>query len=105
MPIGIAIAVVIIVVIYSYRQTMLAYAQGASDYIVAKDNLGTLAGLTAGGALLIDYTHRGAHLRCSSPDRGRSRSRHRGKRDGIERSEATERAGVSPGAREFSQRA
>ena len=56
MPIGIAISFVIMIVIYSYRQTMLAYAQGASDYIVAKDNLGTLAGLTAGGALLIDYT-------------------------------------------------
>ncbi len=56
MPISMAIAVVIGIVIYSYRQTMLAYAQGASDYIVAKDNLGTLAGLTAGGALLIDYT-------------------------------------------------
>jgi amino acid transporter len=56
MPIGMAIAVVIMIVIYSYRQTMLAYPQGASDYIVAKDNLGTLAGLTAGGALLIDYT-------------------------------------------------
>ena len=56
MPVGTAIAIVILIVIYSYRQTMLAYAQGASDYIVAKDNLGTLAGLTAGGALLIDYT-------------------------------------------------
>jgi amino acid transporter len=55
-PIGIAIAVVIAIVIYSYRQTILAYPQGASDYIVAKDNIGTLAGLTAGGALLIDYT-------------------------------------------------
>jgi amino acid transporter len=56
MPIGIAIAAVIAIVIYSYRQTILAYPQGASDYIVAKDNLGTLPGLTAGGALLIDYT-------------------------------------------------
>jgi amino acid transporter len=55
-PIGIAIAIVIAIVIYSYRQTILAYPQGASDYIVAKDNIGTLAGLTAGGALLIDYT-------------------------------------------------
>ena len=55
-PIGAAIAVVIAIVIYSYRQTILAYPQGASDYIVAKDNIGTLAGLTAGGALLIDYT-------------------------------------------------
>ncbi|MEX2147251.1 MAG: APC family permease [Candidatus Rokuibacteriota bacterium] len=55
-PIGVAIAVVICIVIYSYRQTILAYPQGASDYIVAKDNMGTLAGLTAGSALLIDYT-------------------------------------------------
>jgi len=55
-PIAVAIAIVIAIVIYSYRQTILAYPQGASDYIVAKDNIGTLAGLTAGGALLIDYT-------------------------------------------------
>src|SRR5256885_603784 len=48
-PIGVAIAVVIAIVIYSYRQTLLAYPQGASDYIVAKDNIGPLAGLTAGG--------------------------------------------------------
>jgi hypothetical protein len=33
--------VVIAIVIYSYRQTILAYPQGASDYIVAKDNIGT----------------------------------------------------------------
>jgi amino acid transporter len=56
MPIGLAIAVVIGIVIFSYRQTILAYPQGASDYIVAKDNLGTVPGLTAGSALLIDYT-------------------------------------------------
>jgi amino acid transporter len=55
-PIGVVIAIVIAIVIYSYRQTIVAYPQGASDYIVAKDNIGTLAGLTAGGALLIDYT-------------------------------------------------
>jgi len=55
-PIGVAIGAVIVIVIYSYRQTIVAYPQGASDYIVAKDNIGTLAGLTAGGALLIDYT-------------------------------------------------
>ena len=56
MPIGLAIAVVIAIVINSYRQTIAAYPQGASDYIVAKDNLGTPPGLIAGGALLIDYT-------------------------------------------------
>ncbi len=55
-PIAVAIAGVIAIVIYSYRQTILAYPQGASDYIVAKDNIGAAAGLTAGSALLIDYT-------------------------------------------------
>jgi len=55
-PIAIVIGVVICIVIYSYRQTIAAYPQGASDYIVAKDNLGTAAGLVAGSALLIDYT-------------------------------------------------
>jgi len=55
-PIAAAIAVIIAMVIFSYRQTILAYPQGASDYIVAKDNMGTLPGLTAGAALLIDYT-------------------------------------------------
>jgi amino acid transporter len=55
-PIGLAIALVIAIVINSYRQTILAYPQGASDYIVSKDNLGVAPGLTAGAALLIDYT-------------------------------------------------
>jgi amino acid transporter len=55
-PVAVAIAVVIAIVINSYRQTIAAYPQGASDYIVAKDNLGVYPGLTAGAALLIDYT-------------------------------------------------
>ena len=55
-PIGVAIGVVIAVVISSYRQTIAAYPQGASDYLVTKDNLGVYPGLTAGAALLIDYT-------------------------------------------------
>jgi amino acid transporter len=55
-PIGIAIGMVTAIVVNSYRQTVLAYPQGASDYIVAKDNLGTSAGLTSGASLLIDYT-------------------------------------------------
>jgi amino acid transporter len=54
-PIGIAIAVLIAVVVSSYRQTILAYPQGGGAYLVTKDNLGTLPGLVAGGALLIDY--------------------------------------------------
>jgi amino acid transporter len=55
-PIAVGIVFIILIVIYSYRQTILAYPQGASDYIVAKDNIGPAAGLTAGSALLIDYT-------------------------------------------------
>ena len=55
-PISAFIAAVIAVVIASYRQTISQYPQGASDYIVAKDNLGVSPGLAAGAALLIDYT-------------------------------------------------
>ncbi len=55
LPIGIAITVLIAVVVSSYRQTILAYPQGGGAYIVTKDNLGTLPGLIAAGALLIDY--------------------------------------------------
>jgi amino acid transporter len=56
MPITIAIVVVLVIVAISYRQTIRAYPNGASSYIVASDNLGTGAGLLAGSALLIDYT-------------------------------------------------
>ncbi len=54
-PIGVAIALLIAVVVSSYRQTILAYPGGGGAYIVTKDNLGTLPGLVAAGALLIDY--------------------------------------------------
>lgn len=54
-PIGIAIAVLMVIVGFSYRQTIKAYPHGGGSYIVAKDNLGELPALTAGGALLIDY--------------------------------------------------
>jgi amino acid transporter len=54
-PIGVAISVLIVIVVSSYRQTIHAYPQGGGAYIVSKDNLGTLPGLVAGGALLIDY--------------------------------------------------
>jgi amino acid transporter len=56
LPITVAIVVVLAIVAISYRQTIRAYPNGASSYIVASDNLGTSAGLLAGGALLIDYT-------------------------------------------------
>ena len=43
------------IVASSYWQTIHAYPSGGGAYIVAKDNLGTLPGLIAGAALLIDY--------------------------------------------------
>ena len=54
-PISIAIVALIAVVVSSYRQTILAYPMGGGAYLVTKDNLGTLPGLVAAGALLIDY--------------------------------------------------
>jgi amino acid transporter len=56
MPLTLAIVVVLAIVATSYRQTIKAYPNGASSYIVASDNLGAPAGLVAAGALLIDYT-------------------------------------------------
>ncbi len=55
MPITLVIVLILAIVATSYRQTIKAYPQGASAYIVASDNLGTLPGLTAAAALLIDY--------------------------------------------------
>jgi amino acid transporter len=56
LPITVAIVVILGIVATSYMQTIKAYPQGASSYIVASDNLGTLPGLAAAAALLIDYT-------------------------------------------------
>ncbi|MGZ8481958.1 MAG: APC family permease, partial [Candidatus Limnocylindria bacterium] len=56
MPLTITICVVLAIVATSYWQTIRAYPNGASSYLVASDNLGSTAGLVAGGALLIDYT-------------------------------------------------
>ena len=54
--IGAVLVVLLFVVGFSYRQTIKAYPTGGGSYIVAKDNLGTLPGLTAAGSLLISYT-------------------------------------------------
>lgn len=56
LPISIAIAVLLVIVAVSYRQTIYAYPSGGGAYVVAKENLGTLPGLVAGGSLLVDYT-------------------------------------------------
>jgi amino acid transporter len=54
-PISIGIALLLAIVTISYRHTIHAYPKGGGAYIVAKENLGTVPGLTAGAALLIDY--------------------------------------------------
>lgn len=49
------IIVLLLVVYFSYRQTIGAYPQGGGSYTVAKENLGTIFGLLAAAALLLDY--------------------------------------------------
>ena len=55
MPISILIVTIFGIIVVSYRQTIRAYPNGGGSYIVAKENLGTTAGLVAGAALLTDY--------------------------------------------------
>jgi amino acid transporter len=55
LPIAGTIVVLLVLVILSYRQTIRAYPQGGGSYIVARENLGILPGLVAGGSLMIDY--------------------------------------------------
>jgi len=55
LPISLAIAALLAIVALSYRQTIHAYPRGGGSYIVTRDNLGDLAGLTAGAALMLDY--------------------------------------------------
>ena len=54
-PIGAAITILLIIVALSYYQTIEGYPSGGGSYVVARENLGTLPGLVAGSALLIDY--------------------------------------------------
>ncbi|MCL5773599.1 MAG: APC family permease [Firmicutes bacterium] len=55
LPISLGITLLLVIVATSYQQTIRAYPSGGGSYIVARENLGTIAGLTAGAALLIDY--------------------------------------------------
>ena len=55
MPMALVVVIVLAIVAISYRQTIAAYPKGGGSYIVASDNLGTLPGLTAAGAILTDY--------------------------------------------------
>lgn len=54
-PISIAIVILLAIVTISYTQTIHAYTSGGGAYIVARDNLGTLAAQVAAAALLTDY--------------------------------------------------
>ncbi len=54
-PISAVIVGLLVLVGLSYRQTIFAYPNGGGSYTVAKDNLGTSAGLVAAAALLTDY--------------------------------------------------
>jgi amino acid transporter len=53
--ISLAIIALLVILTFSYSQTISAYTSGGGAYIVASDNLGHVAGVTAGTALAIDY--------------------------------------------------
>jgi amino acid transporter len=55
LPLAALITLMLAIVTLSYRQTIKAYPAGASSYIVATDNLGSVAGILAAAALLIGY--------------------------------------------------
>src|SRR6476659_6848661 len=55
LPVSIAIAAVLGIVGLSYTQTVKAYETSGGAYVVAKENLGTLPGLVAAAALMVDY--------------------------------------------------
>ena len=55
LPLAGLITVMLAIVTVSYRQTIKAYPNGASSYIVASDNLGSVMGVLAAAALLIGY--------------------------------------------------
>ncbi|MBC2581598.1 APC family permease [Clostridium sp. DJ247] len=52
---ALCIVFLMFLLVFSYRQTIDNYPNGGGAYIVAKDNLGTIPGLTAAAALSVDY--------------------------------------------------
>src|SRR5208282_1653090 len=54
-PISTLIIIILLVVYFSYRQTIAAYPHGGGSYTVARENLGTTAGVLAAAALMLDY--------------------------------------------------
>src|SRR3954469_16252619 len=55
-PITLVILALLAILYFSYRQTIAAYPVNGGSYTVAKENLGSWAGLLAAAALMIDYT-------------------------------------------------
>jgi amino acid transporter len=55
LPITGSIIALLSIVYFSYRQTIAAYPSGGGSFTVARENLGTRAGLFAAAALMIDY--------------------------------------------------
>jgi amino acid transporter len=55
LPVSISIIILLTIVYFSYRQTIAAYPGGGGSYTVATENLGTMPGLLAAAALMIDY--------------------------------------------------
>lgn len=55
MPIAFAVVAVLAIVVLSESRVIRAYPNGGGSYLVARENHGTLAGLVAAAALLIDY--------------------------------------------------
>jgi amino acid transporter len=54
-PIALAITILLVIVAISYYQTIEGYPSGGGSYVVARENLGDMAGQVAAAALLIDY--------------------------------------------------
>ena len=52
---GAAIVLLLVIVVASYRQTCHAYPNGGGAYVVAAENHGQSAALTAASALMVDY--------------------------------------------------
>ncbi len=50
-----AIIMLLAILMLSYRQTIDAYPNGGGAFVVAKENIGLIAGVTAGSALSIGY--------------------------------------------------
>jgi amino acid transporter len=54
-PLSLVVAALLTIVVLSYRQTIYAYPQGGSSYVVSRENLGAYPSLVAGASILVDY--------------------------------------------------